>query len=82
MRSAFEKSAPSSDVFATTISPAFSAKRTTEISGMLPSVACRTPVAAGPIRSPSDSVENEIAQARPASAPSETKKSATPERSV
>jgi hypothetical protein len=49
---------------------------------MLPSVACSTPVAAGPIRSPSDSVENEIAHASPASAPSEKKKRATPERSV
>jgi hypothetical protein len=49
---------------------------------MLPSVAWRTPVAAGPTRSPSDSVENEIVQASPASAASETKKSATSPRSV
>jgi hypothetical protein len=82
MSSAFEKIAPRSAVFATTISPAPSANRTTEISGMLPSVACRTPVAAGPMRSPSDSVENEIAQASPASAASETKKSPTSATSV
>jgi hypothetical protein len=49
---------------------------------MLPSVACRTPVAAGPTRSPSDSVEKEIVQARPASAASEKKKSATSPMSV
>jgi hypothetical protein len=49
---------------------------------MLPSVACRTPVAAGPIRSPRDSVENEIAQASPASAASETKNRPTSATSV
>ena len=48
MSSAFENSAPSSEVFATTISPAFSAKRTTEISGMfaecrLEHAGCRGP---------------------------------------
>ena len=44
---------------------------------MFTSVAWSTPVAAGPIRVLSASVENVIVQASPASAASETKKSAT-----
>ena len=66
--SAFAKIEPMIEVWATTISPAESAKTTMKNSGRFPSVDCSTPVAAGPKRSPTCSVENETIQARPARA--------------
>ena len=46
--SAFANSEPRIDVWATTISPAASEKRTMKSSGRLPSVDWSTPVTAGP----------------------------------
>ena len=66
--SALASSEPMIDVWATTTSPARSAKMTTKSSGRLPSVDCSTPVAAGPKRSPTCSVASETRWARPASA--------------
>ena len=65
---AFASTEPTSEVCATTTSPAESAKSTTKNSGRLPSVDCKTPVTAGPKRSPTCSVANDTVQARPASA--------------
>ena len=66
--SALAKIEPMIDVRATTISPAESANTTTKNSGRFPSVDCRTPVTAGPKRSPTCSVANDTIQASPASA--------------
>ena len=76
-RSAFASSDPTIDVFATTSSPADTANRTTKSSGRFPSVDCRTPVTAGPNRSPTVSVAIAITHASPASAAPETTKIAT-----
>jgi hypothetical protein len=74
---AFASSDPTIEVFATTSSPAETANMTTKSSGRLPSVDWRTPVTAGPKRSPTVSVAIAITQARPASAAPETTKIAT-----
>ncbi len=66
--SALARIEPTIAVCATTSSPAFSAKMTTNSSGRLPSVDCSMPVTPGPKRSPSCSVANDTTQARPASA--------------
>src|SRR5205807_1999629 len=66
--SALANTEPMSDVCATTVSPADSAKITMKNSGRLPSDDCRKPVRAGPKRCPTSSVANETSQARPASA--------------
>src|SRR4051794_29884181 len=66
--SALAKIEPRIEVCATTVSPARSAKITTNSSGRLPSVDCSSPVTPGPKRSPTCSVANETTQARPASA--------------
>ena len=66
--SALAKSEPRIDVWATTTSPAERAKRTMKSSGRLPSVDWRTPVTAGPKRTPTDSVATPINQASPARA--------------
>ena len=76
-RSAFANSEPRIDVWATTISPAASEKRTMKSSGRLPSVDWSTPVTAGPKCVPTDSVPIPIAQARPPSATADTTKTAT-----
>ena len=65
---AFAKIEPMIEVCATMIWPWESEKMTTKNSGRLPSVDWRTPVAAGPKRSPTCSVENETTQASPARA--------------
>ena len=66
--SALAKIDPTSAVWATTSSPFWRAKTTTNSSGRLPSVDCSTPVTPGPKRSPSCSVAKEISHARPARA--------------
>ena len=66
--SALANSEPMIDVWATTTSPARSAKSTTNSSGRLPSVDCSTPVTPGPNRSPTCSVAKLTTCARPASA--------------
>src|SRR5205807_1298079 len=71
-RRAFANREPRIDVFATTISPADTAKRTTNSSGRLPSVDCRTPVAAGPKRAATVSVAMATIQARPPRASPDT----------
>ena len=76
--SAFANSDPTSEVFATTISPACRAKTTMKNSGRLPSVDCMKPVIAGPNRAPTCSVESETIQARPPRAKAETMNVATP----
>ena len=76
-RSAFAKSDPRIDVWATTTSPADRAKMTTKSSGRFPSVVCRTPVSAGPNRAPTASVARPIAHASPASASAAVRKTAT-----
>ncbi len=75
--SAFANSEPRIDVWATTISPAESANRTTKSSGRLPSVDWRTPVTAGPKCPPSDSVPSATSQASPARETAHTTKVAT-----
>lgn len=59
---------PRIENWATTTSPSRSANRTTKNSGRLPSVDCRTPVAAGPKCRPTSSVATDTTQASPASA--------------
>ena len=76
--SAFASSEPTSDVCATTISPAESAKMTMKNSGRLPSVDWRKPVTPGPKREPTASVANETTQARPASATAALTNGTTP----
>ena len=66
--SALAKIEPRIEVWATTVSPAPSAKSTTKSSGRLPSVDWSTPVTPGPKRSPTCSVANETSHASPASA--------------
>ena len=66
--SAVANSDPTIALWATTRSPLFSANSTTNSSGRLPSVACRSPVAAGPMCPPTCSVENDTIQASPPSA--------------
>ena len=66
--SAFAKIEPMIEVCATTISPADSANMTMKNSGRFPSVDWRTPVTAGPKRSPTCSVAKETIQASPARA--------------
>jgi hypothetical protein len=66
--SAFANTEPTSDVCATTVSPADSAKSTTKNSGRFPSVDWRVPVTAGPKRPPTCSVANDTSQASPARA--------------
>ena len=61
--SALTRIEPRIAVCATTSSPALSAKITTKNSGRLPSVACRSPVDAGPKRCPTCSVANDTIQA-------------------
>src|SRR4029079_10858809 len=78
-RRAFANREPRIEYCATTSSPAERAKRTTKSSGRFPSVDCRTPVSAGPKRSPTASVENDTTQATPASASAATRKIATSE---
>src|SRR4051794_30209102 len=74
---AFAKSEPRIEYWATISSPADRAKRTTKNSGRFPRVDWRTPVNAGPNRSPTASVEKETTQATPASATAATRKIAT-----
>ena len=76
--SALANTEPMSDVCATTVSPADSAKITMKNSGRLPSDDCRKPVRAGPKRCPTSSVANETSQARPASASPATTNGSTP----
>ncbi len=66
--SAFTRIEPTIAVCATTNWPALSAKITTKNSGRLATVACSTPVIAGPTRSPTCSVANDTIQAVPANA--------------
>ena len=66
--SALAKIEPISENCATTTSPADSANTTTKNSGRLPSVACSTPVTAGPKYPPTCSVVNDTTHAIPASA--------------
>jgi len=66
--SAFAKIEPMIEVWATTVLPAFRAKRTTKNSGRLPRVDWSTPVAPGPSRPPTCSVAKLTVHARPASA--------------
>jgi hypothetical protein len=68
---------PRIEVWATSVSPAERAKRTTKSSGRLPSVDWSTPVAAGPKREPTDSVPRPTSQARPPSAKAQTTNVAT-----
>ena len=76
--SALANSDPMIEVCATTVSPADSAKITMKNSGRLPRVDCRTPVTAGPKRSPTCSVAKETSQASPASAAAATTNGPTP----
>jgi hypothetical protein len=75
-------SEPMIDVWATTTSPSRRAKTTTNSSGRLPSVDCMSPVAAGPKRWPTCSVENETMWARPASATVAIAKASTASQSA
>ena len=77
---ALAKIEPMIENWATTTSPADSAKITTKNSGRLPSVDCSTPVIAGPKRSPTSSVAKETTQAIPPSAMPETTKAASRRR--
>ena len=77
-RKALASSDPTMEAWATTVSPARSAKMTTKSSGRFPSVDCSTPVSAGPVRSPSASVANDTCQASPASATVASAKVAMP----
>ena len=76
-RSAFAKSEPRIENWATTTSPAESAKRTMNSSGRFPSVDWSAPVTAGPNRAPTDSVAMPIVQATPPSAAPVTTKVTT-----
>jgi hypothetical protein len=67
-RRAFAKREPRIENWATTSSPAESAKSTMKSSGRFPSVDCSAPVTAGPYRAPTDSVAMPIVQATPPSA--------------
>ena len=67
-RSAFAKSEPRIENWATTTSPAESANSTMKSSGRLPSVDWSAPVTAGPNRAPTDSVAMPINHATPPSA--------------
>src|SRR5215217_2393610 len=71
--SALASREPTIEVFATTTSPADKAKSTMNSSGRLPSVDWRTPVIAGPKRSPTASVAIEITHASPARARAATR---------
>ncbi len=73
----FANSEPRMENCATTVSPALSAKTTTNSSGRFPSVDCSAPVTAGPKRAPTDSVPTPTAQATPPSAAPETTNTAT-----
>jgi hypothetical protein len=66
--SALASTEPTIAVWATTSSPFWRAKITTNSSGRLPRVDWSIPVTPGPKRSPSCSVAKETTQARPASA--------------
>ncbi len=74
---ALANSEPRIEVCATTISPAERANSTTKSSGRLPSVDWSTPVIAGPKRSPTASVVNEMTHASPPSEMPATTKTAT-----
>ena len=76
--SAFANRLPRIEVCATTTSPAFSAKMTTNSSGRLPSVDCRKPVSPGPTWWPSASVPSATSHARPDSATVTTGKTTSP----
>ena len=80
--SALAKSEPRIEVWATTVWPAESAKRTTKSSGRLPSVDWSTPVAAGPNLLPTASVAIAISQASPPSAAPAITKTAVGARSA
>ena len=77
MSSALARIEPTSDVCATSSSPAPSAKMTTKSSGRFPSVAWRNPVTAGPKCRPTCSVATATSQASPARASAETPKAST-----
>ena len=76
-RSAFAKSEPRIENWATTTSPAESAKRTMNSSGRFPSVDWSAPVTAGPNLAPTDSVAMPMIQATPPSAAPVTTKVTT-----
>ena len=75
--SALANSEPTIALWATSCSPACSAKMTTNSSGRLPTVAWSSPVAAEPSRSPTSPVASDTTQAMPASAAVATANAAT-----